>query len=172
MQGIGARRVTLVGYPILEVTDHKIYYRDSDLKENPSWITLTEGYYSGWSGGTSEFMLIMSKGKDGQRYGIGFYFYGDIIPRAGRARLKVSFKYSYNVPEYILREYVSLKVAIEVLKLAVTSGEPTRIAAWTGGDFQDFVNTQLDEQIKHWEKRIKEIEDKHFPDIPSGPVSF
>ena len=172
MQGLGAKTVILVNYPILEITDHKIYCRKNDLKDAPSWITLNEGYYPGWEGGSSDFMLIMSEGKDGQRYGIGFYFYGDTIPQAGKARLKVSFKYSYNIPQYILREYVSLKVAIEVLKLAVASGEPTRIAAWTGGDFQDFVNVQLAEQISHWEKRIREIEEQHFPDKPVGKVSF
>jgi hypothetical protein len=167
-----AKKVYLRGYPILSVISLKRRTSD-ELDDIPEWEDLTQGYYSGWSETSdTDYMLIKSRGKDNQEYGIGFYFYSDKKPKAGKARLKATFIYSYNVPQTVLEEYATLKVAIQVLRVAAVAGEPTRLSTYTGGDFQTFVNKEILQQIAEWEKRIAEIERDHFPDVPCGPVSF
>jgi len=169
---IYATKVYLRGYPILSVTSLKRRTSD-ELDDTPVWEDLTQGYYSGWDETSdTDYMLIMSRGKDNQEYGIGFYFYSSKKPKAGRASLKATFTYSYNVPETVLEEYATLKVAIQVLRAAAAAGEPTRLSTYTGGDFQTFVNKEIQEQISEWEKRVAEIERDHFPDVPSGPISL
>lgn len=170
LKGSYATKVYLTGYPIIKMIS--LHKRVSDIKETPIWEPLVQGYYPGWTPGSSDYMLLTATGKDGQRYGIGLLFYSDKQPLEGRARLKASFTYSYNVPTRILKEYATLKAGIEVLRAAVLSGEPTRIASWTGGDFQTFVNTQVREQIAEWEARIRKIEEDHFPTVEAGPISL
>jgi len=168
----GFMRVYLNDYPILSVSSLQRRISD-ELTDTPVWEELKQGYYEGWEEGSdTDYMLITTTGKCGQRYGIGFLFYSSKKPEAGIARLKVTFTYSYNIPPSILEEYATLKVAIQVLKAAAAAGEPTRLSTYTGGDFQTFVNKEIQEQISEWEKRIREIEERFFPDIPSGPVSF
>ena len=168
----GLMRIYLYDYPILSVSS--LQRRTSDeLTDTPVWEELKQGYYEGWEEESdTDYMLITTTGKCGQRYGIGFLFYSSKKPKVGIARLKAVFTYSYNIPPSILEEYATLKVAIQVLKAAAAAGEPTRLSTYTGGDFQTFVNKEIQEQIDEWEKRIKEIEERYFPDIPSGPVSF
>ena len=162
-KGKKVERVYLEDYPILSM----IYLKrrtNSDMEETPEWEDLTEGYYEGWAEGQSDYRVIKIRGPDGQKYGIGWEFYNpDKMPKAGPCRLKAAFTYSYNVPKYILQEYATLKCAIRVAELVVMSGEPVRIAGWTGGDFQEFVNTELTNIINRWKERVKEIEEKHFP---------
>jgi len=150
-----------IPYPIVKM--NKLERRTSSIEDTPVWEELTEGYYSGWTEGDSDYMVIWTTGPDGQRYGIGWYFYSSKKPKAGRARLRASFTYSYLVPEYILKEYATLKASIQVLELAVASGEPTRLSVYTGGDFQEFVPRELSKVIASWQERLRGIEEKHFP---------
>jgi len=163
--------VYLRGYPIISMIS--LYRRtSSELYDTPVWEELTQGYYEGWTEASdSHYKLIEVTGRDGQKYGIGFYFYKK-KPKSGKARLKASFTYSYLVPQTILREYASLRVAVRVLELAIASGEPTRISEYTGGELQSFVASQFNAQISNWKKRIEEIEEKHFPRVESGPISY
>lgn len=171
IKGEYAVKVLLHGYPILAMVS--LERRTSDeLSDTPAWESLTQGYYEGWTEGPSDYMLIMDKGKDGQRYGIGFYFYSSKLPLQGKASLKASFSYSYNIPSSILKEYATLKAAIEVLKASVTAGEPTRITTYPGGDMREYVPREMERQINQWRLRIKEIEADHFPEVSSGSISL
>ena len=158
-----------IPYPIVSMT--KLERRTSSIEDTPVWEELTQGYYSGWSGGKSDYKVIWTTGPDGQRYGIGWYFYSSKKPKAGRARLKASFTYSFLVPEYILKEYATLRASIIVLELAMASGEPTRLSVYSGGDFQEFVPREVSGLIQRWKERVKEIEEKHFPKAKS-PLSI
>lgn len=165
-------KLLLTNYPILTMTSLE-RRTTSQLKSKPTWESLTQGYYEGWTEASgTDYMLLMDEGKDGQRYGIGFIFYSSKRPKEGRASLKASFTYSYNVPGEVLKEYATLKVAIEVLKASVTAGEPTRLTSYPGGDFQEYIPREMSEQIKQWKARLKEIEKDHFPDTHSGPISL
>ena len=168
----GFMRVYLNDYPILSVSSLQRRISD-ELTDTPVWEELKQGYYENWEEESdTDYMLITTTGKCGQRYGIGFLFYSSKKPKAGVARLKATFTYSYNIPPSILEEYATLKVAIQVLKAAVAAGEPTRLSAYTGGDFQSYVPSQMEEQIREWERRIAEIEHNYFPEVPCGPLSF
>ena len=159
----------LIEYPIVSMTS--LARRTSSIQDEPVWETLTQGYYSGWTEGDSDYSVIWTTGPDGQRYGIGWHFYSSKKPKAGRARLKASFTYSYLVPAHILRRYVSLRAAIEVLRESVIGGEPTRLSVYAGGDFQEFVPRQLRDEVRSLQEEVRQIEQLHFPKI-RGVVSF
>jgi len=136
----------------------------SELDDVPEWESLTRGYYSGWiEAGDTDYMVLTTRGRAGQEHGVAFLIYSDKTPRGGHASLRASFSYGWNLPGKILSRYCTLKVGIRVLEAAVEAGEPTRIATFTGGDFQTFVNTELSNTISRWEEEIKEIEKKYFP---------
>jgi len=108
-------------------------------------------------------MVLTTRGRAGQEHGVAFLIYSSKTPKAGHASLRASFSYGWNLPGKILSRYCTLKVGIRVLEAAVEAGEPTRIATFTGGDFQTFVNTELSNTISRWKEEIKEIEKKYFP---------
>lgn len=147
--------------PIISMTSLAV--NDNTLTEAPSWTTLTE-----WDGSSADtdYLVIQKLMKTGIMLGIGWYFYGDNKPKQGKKRIKATYTYGYNVPTKILQRYATLKVAIQVLETVMLSGEPTRIASYTGGDFQSFINTQLDPLIEGFRRKIEEIEDRYFPDMP------
>lgn len=136
----------------------------SELDDAPEWETLARGYYSGWTeAADTDYLIITSKGRAGQEHGTAFFIYSDKKPNAGLAQLKATFSYGWNLPKHILQRYATLRVGIKVLEAAVEAGEPTRIASFTGGDFQTFVNTQLDATLTRWRDEAKRIERKYFP---------
>ena len=152
--------VLYLEYPVTEISS--LHMRVSELASAPEWKPLKMGYYQGWveEEGT-DFMPLEDIGPDRQRWYYALNFYGQ-KPKPGKASLKMTFRYTYGVPATLLKEYVTLKVAIDVANIVVASGEPTRIAGWTGENFQTFVNTQLTAQVNEWKRRIAEIEE-HFP---------
>jgi len=136
----------------------------TDLTEKPEWEDLTRGYYPGWvESKDSDYMVITTRGRAGQTHGIAFLIYSDKEIKTGPAALKASYSYGWNLPSAILSKYCTLKVGIRVLEAAVEAGEPTRIATFTGGDFQTFVNTELTATINRWKESIAALEKKYFP---------
>jgi len=163
--------VYLSGYPIIEMT--KLYRRTTaSAYDSPEWEELNQGYYSGWTPSDSHYKLITTKGKDGQSYGIGFCFYGDKRPYEGPASLKAIFKCGYLIPEEIVQEYATLKCAIKVLQMATNAGEPVRFPSYPGGSLEEYVPRELNNMIREFRERIKEIEKMHLPDRPAGPIMF
>jgi len=159
------RKKLFLDYPIIKMIYLK--RRTSKITESPTWEDLKEGFYVAWvESANTDYKVIWTVGKCGQRYGVGIEFLSDKLPEAEPAALKASFRYSYNIPKAILKRYATLRVAILVAEAVVTSGEPTRIAGFVGGDFQTFVNTQLATQIADWRKEIDRIEKHLFPTRP------
>jgi len=148
--------------PIISVSS--LERRTTDLTEMPNWEPLVEGFYEGWTeAADTDYLIIRRNGRSGQSHGVAFFFYSKKAPYSGKARLRATYSYGWNLPGKILQRYASLSVAIKVLKAAITAGEPTRLAAFVGGDFQTFTNTQLEVQINSWKEELKEIERKYFP---------
>lgn len=148
--------------PIISVT--KLEVRSGALTELPSWTELTEGWDEGWSEAAgTDFLIVKEKGRCDQEHGIAFWFYGSSMPTPGNARLKVTIKHGWNLPESILTRYCTLKITKRVLNTATRAGEPTAIAGWSGGDFGSFINNQLKADLEAYDLEVKEIEVKYFP---------
>lgn len=148
--------------PIVDITSLAI--RTTDLQDLPSWTDLTQGYYEGWSEASgADYMIVRKSAKSGFDVGIGIHIFGKNIPQVGKARLKATYTAGWNVNAKVLGRYATLMVGSLVLEAAVASGEPTRIASWTGGDFQDFVNTQLTVQVRAWRTEADNLDRKYFP---------
>jgi len=147
--------------PVITISSLKV--RSTGVSETPEWITLTQGYYDGWAEGKSDYLLIKEKTKAGQWIGRALYFYGDKFPSPGRGRIKISYKAGWNIPKDILTRYATLQVAIKVAQALVESGEPTRLATYTGGDFQEYVNNDLTRQIAQFQFELRTIERKYLP---------
>jgi len=151
-------------YPVIPGAITLYRRKSSELEASPTWEALVQGFFEGWvESPDTDFLLVTTKGRAGQLHGIGFFIYSSKIPYAGRATIKATYKYGWNIPGKILAKYCTLKVGIQAAEAVVESGEPVRISSFTGGDFQEFVNTQLTVQIEQWEKKVKEIEKNYFP---------
>lgn len=136
----------------------------TEFTEKPTWTSLIQGFYTGWTeAADSDYLLVKTKGRAGQEHGIALYFYSDNTPNRGKAQLKATYSYGWNLPEKVLKRYCTLRLAVKVANEVVLSGEPVRISSFTGGDFQEFVNTQLDTQIKFWQTEAERLERKFFP---------
>jgi hypothetical protein len=60
--------------------------------------------------------MVVKREFAGQLLGVGLHFY-DNVPKAGRARLKITYSYGFNFPSALLEEYATKRVALEVLQV-------------------------------------------------------
>jgi hypothetical protein len=157
--------------PVIDFTS--LEFNVKDLDQLPSWTALTQGYYDGWSETAgSDYKILRKKGKAGQQHGVAIWFYGSERPTTGVARMKATFSHGWNLPLRVIKRWCLCQLAPRVLNAAVESGEPTRIASFTGGDFQSFVNTQLEVEFSRWEIELARIEREYFPVNASVGILF
>ena len=143
--------------PIKDVVSGSFAYNRSVLNATPDWRTLNEGPGTG-----TNFVILRRPTKNNVYVGYAIFLYG-ILPYTGRNRLRINYNYGWDLPQTILREYATLKVARKVLFARVMSGQPAGIASYRGPDLGNFVNTQVEVLRKYIDERIAEIEDKHMP---------
>jgi hypothetical protein len=152
--------------PIIDITS--MWYTNKELDQTPEWTAVTQGYYEGWTetSGT-DFKLEHTRGRAGQLHVSSIWFYSSTRPDVGRARLKSTFTYGWNLPLSILRTYCANIIAAKTTHASVTAGEPTALASFTGGDFQDWVNTEVDNQVQKFIGEALRIKKEYFPKDPA-----
>lgn len=154
--------------PIISITS--LSYTTKNLDAEPVWTALTEGYYTGWAEAAgTDYKTERELGKAGQEHIIGIYFYSGTRPDIGRARIKATFEYGWNLPDKILRPYCANLVAAKALDMSVLSGEPTRLSGFTGGDLQEYMNTMVDNEVRKRLEEAQRLQKMYFPtDISIG----
>ena len=139
--------------PLREII--KLEKNDEAYSDAPNWTTLTEGPADG-----SSFLLRQSGDKQ-QGYMLVFY---DNYPLAGPKRIRLTYKYGYNVKTGIIREWVSRTVAVKVLQALMGSNSVTGLQMIDmGGDVPFIYNTNYKDRLAENMRRLKEIEEKYFP---------
>ena len=98
--------------PIISV--QSLYENEADLDKPPNYKQKLEGP------GENTSFLIVKREFAGKLLGVGLYFYGG-APKAGRARLKITYQYGFNFPKPLLEEYATKRVALEVLQIRAAS---------------------------------------------------
>jgi hypothetical protein len=94
--------------PIISV--NSLYENEAEPYQAANYKQRTEGPGEGTS------FLIVRREFAGKLLGIGLYFY-DNVPKAGRARLKITYDYGFDFPSLLLEEYATKRVALEVLQV-------------------------------------------------------
>jgi len=138
--------------PILSITS--LYKNDEDPSDAPNWEQLTEG-----PGDGSHFILLTSGTKD---LGYALWFY-DEEPKEGPKRLKMTYKYGFNIDSNILSDWCTLNVAIKVLLARMGTNQADGLAYLEGGDLGTYMNTNYRERIEEIRKEISRIEENYFP---------
>lgn len=150
--------------PIISIQN--LEKRTSDLDATEAWSALTEGPGSG-----SDFIIIKRKSKTNQYLGVAVYFYSDDKPNAGPLRIRAKYTYGWNINTNVLSEYATLQVGLKVLDALREANVPYGAGDYGIGDVR--VGPE-DMQRKRWNmiRRIKEIEDRYFPQQEFGGTAF
>lgn len=158
-------------FPGISITS--LARRTSGMTDTPAWESLVEGFYEGWSETSGvDFICEKSIGKCRQKHLTKIFIVGAKRPESGRARVKATLTYGWNLPLKILKRWVQLKVGLRVLDALAQSGEVTRIAGYNKGDFQEYVNTQFDNQIATWSIELGGLELNYFPTFPNTGIGI
>lgn len=147
----GGLTVTLPNVPFISVDNVQRNIRG--YKQDTVWEDLTEGPGTG-----SDFLIVKRQFRAGLR-GVSLFFYNN-VPQSGYQRLKLDYVWGFDLPEKVLREYATDRVAVMFLFSKYLRKEPLfdiNVAGFRSqlNPFTDVHQTILD--------RIEEIEYDWLP---------